>query len=75
MSDHFYSVVAESQAGSRNRANIVVGTVTTGANPIEVRITDGGISKAHAYAFLEWMSDLIAAGGDSIISPGTLTLG
>lgn len=75
MADHFYSIAAVGQASTRERSKIVVGTSATGANPIELRITDGGISKQQAYNFCEWLSDLIAAGDDGIIVDGTLLLG
>lgn len=75
MADHFYSIAAVGQASLRERSKVVVGTSATGGNAIEVRITDGAITRQQAYNFLEWISTLIAAGDDGVISPGTLTQG
>lgn len=71
MADHFYSVAAEGQVAERKSANIVVGTSSTGANPIELRITDGAITRTHVAEFLEWLSGLVVTGENPIVA-GTL---
>ena len=75
MADHFYSIAGRDQGRERKTHNIVVGTTSTGGNPIEVRITTGNISRKQAYDFVEWMSDLIAhSEGNQVIVAGTLIL-
>jgi hypothetical protein len=73
MADHYYSIVAEGQANLRDASLIVVGTSATGANPIELRVTDGALSKREAYNFLEYLADLFATlEGNRVIVAGTL---
>ena len=75
MADKFYSIVARGQGKERKAHNIVVGTTSTGANPIELRITTGAISRSDAYAFVEWLSDMLAhPENNQVIAAGTLIL-
>jgi hypothetical protein len=75
MADKFYSIVARGQGKERKAHNIVVGTTSTGANPIELRITTGAMSRSDVYAFLEWMSDLVVSlEANQVIAAGTLIL-
>lgn len=71
MADHFYSIAAVGQAFERKIANIVVNT-STQTSAVELRVTDGGISKAQVYAFLEFLADELESSGDSIFVAGTL---
>jgi len=72
LADHFYSIATEGAAFPRDPSKITVATSTTSAAPIEVRITDGAISAEESYAFLEWMSDLLAVRDVQVIVAGTL---
>lgn len=66
MADHYYSIATRGAAFPRDPALITAGTSATGANPIELRITDGAMSAAEARAFAEWMADLLTTKEDPI---------
>ena len=71
MADHFYS--GHVGDGSDYRTNtITVGTSATGANPIEVRITDGTMTAKQAAVFLEKLHDFIMSRDKGVIVAGTL---
>jgi hypothetical protein len=73
MADHFYSVAAEGQTMLRDPSLIVVGTSATGANPIELRVTDGALTHREVYAFLEYLADLfVRTESNQKIAAGTL---
>jgi len=72
VADHFYSVAEVGQTVERKAANIVVGTSSTGANSIELRVTDAAISKMQLYAYLEWLADLLQSSGEGVFVAGTL---
>lgn len=73
MADHFYSIVAEGQANLRDPHLIVVGTSGTGANPIELRVTDGAMTAREVYNYLEYLADLFSRReSNQVIVAGTL---
>jgi hypothetical protein len=73
MADHYYSIVAEGQANLRDPSLIVVGTGATGANPIELRVTDSAMTAREVYNFLEYLADLfVRREGNQVIVAGTL---
>lgn len=62
MADHFYQV-AVGELSTRDVSKITVGASTGGGN-IELRITDGTITRRQAYLFLEFLADVFASGSN-----------
>lgn len=72
MADHFYSFAAESQVGTRTKSLVVVGTSSTGGNPIEVRVTDGALTAKDVYRALEMLAGLFATRNAQVVAAGSL---
>lgn len=72
MADHFYSYSNAEKARFRDPSLITVGTSSTGANPIELRVTDGALSARDVYLALEYLADLFARRNAQVIPGGTL---
>jgi len=72
MADHFYSVANPAVTKRRQRSDIVVGTAATGANPIELRITDGSLTAQQVYDFCEFIADLFSVRDFQVIPAGTV---
>ena len=73
MANHYYSVAAAGYTLRRQRSDITVGTSSTSANPIELRITDGTVSARDVYQFCEYLADLFSARDKQVIPGGTVT--
>ena len=67
MADHFYSQ-AVGDIGNREVAKLTIGT-STASGDIELRITDGTITRRQAYLFVEFLADLFAAGSSKDVLP------
>ena len=67
MADHFYSQ-AVGDIGNRDVAKLTIGT-STASGDIELRITDGTITRRQAYLFVEFLADLFAAGSSKDVLP------
>jgi hypothetical protein len=70
MADHFYSFTDRGSVFSYDRSQIVVGTSTAGGSVMELRVTDGAVTKEQLYMFLEQFADLVAA-SDTIFTLNT----
>ena len=68
MADHFYSIATVGAAFPRDPSKITVATSAQSSNPIELRITDGAMTRQEAYAFAEWLADLLAVPDPQVIS-------
>ena len=73
MADHFYSIATVGAAFPRDPSKITVATSAQTSNPIELRITDGALTAQEAYAFTEWLADLLAARDHQVIASATMT--
>ena len=60
MADHFYSI-AVGEASTRDVSKLTVGTATAGGSTIELRITDGALTRRQAYLICEFLADVFAA--------------
>ena len=67
--DHFYSVAAIGQSAVYDRSNIVVAT-STQTSSLELRITDGAVTKQMVYNFCEYLAGLVAS-SDHIFTDNT----
>lgn len=74
MADHYYSLTQGGFALRRQRSDWVVGTSGTGANPIEIRITDGALTSRQVYQALEWLADLVVVRDQQVIVAGDVLL-
>lgn len=61
MSNHYYSKDL-GDLSNRDVSKITVGAATSAAKSIELRITDGTITRRQAYLFCELMADIFASG-------------
>ncbi len=68
MADHYYSVAGASEVFGKRTDKIIVGTSATGANPIELRITDGVMRRDQVYVFCRWLSQLVGSSDDKFTS-------
>lgn len=68
MADHFYSV-AVGEASTRDVSKITIGTATAGGSTIELRITDGSLTRRQAYLITELLADLFSSASMSDVLP------
>jgi hypothetical protein len=60
MADHYYSKTV-GDLGNRDPSNVTIGTSTLGGSKIELRITDGALTRRDAYRFCELLADWFAS--------------
>lgn len=63
MADHFYSRPV-GDLSNRDVSGLTIGTSTAGG-VLELRITDGSITRRQAYLFCEQLADLFASASSS----------
>lgn len=72
MADHYYSPSDLGSSVHMDRGKVTVDTSTTAGSKIEVRVTDGGVTRQQLYLFLEEMASFVAASDAGVIVAGTL---
>lgn len=67
MADHFYSK-AVGDIGNRDPSKLTIGS-STASGVIELRITDGSVTRRDAYRFCELLADFFASASSQDVLP------